>query len=690
MRTLQLMHHARHSSQDLALLSTDAEKAFDRVDWDFISSALMHAGLGPNLRTWIGALYGDTTARVCVNSAFTAPFAIRNGTRQGCPLSPLLFVLTLEPFLTAIRTDPDITGVEVGPRQLKVAAYADDLLFYVTRPEISLPGIMAAFVVYGQLSNLRINFSKSHIMNITIPDRRARALQPHFAFHWAADRIKYLGIWVSKQSSDLFQNNFRPLLRSFQRDLAAWDYPHVSWLGRIAVIKMNIQPRILYLMQTIPIMLPGSFLSLLRSIITKYIWRGRQPRLSFQVLTRSRADGGLALPNFSLYHRACHLQRVVEWTREGSTKLWKAVDQEILGVPIAVLPWLPRGQGGRLARSSPFTWATYKLWRLSAIKAGLTSFPSPMSPVIYNNDFPPGLDPHSVRRLVLVSTPRLSHFIDSKGRRPLTDLMGDRPISFIHSFHYAQVGHFLDRISQRHHLGRQLTTFEGLCCRTRPFSHGLSILYSLLRMASSDVPPPYMGKWESILDIALSEEQWSRICDLPHHCSSSSKAQETAYKVLSLWYRTPDVVSRYCPLVPAPCWRCGEEIGTMLHIWWDCPIIRPFWARIYEILSRFVEPPPAFSPAALLLHHNEYPVSFYKRSLAIRILNTAKALIPLYWKQCICPPLSLWYSRMEELHSIESLMFSASDRLAQYSTIWSLWVLLSSSRDVGVLWQDPE
>uniref|UniRef100_A0A8C5N0H4 Reverse transcriptase domain-containing protein n=1 Tax=Leptobrachium leishanense TaxID=445787 RepID=A0A8C5N0H4_9ANUR len=129
MRTLQLMHHARHSSQDLALLSTDAEKAFDRVDWDFIST-LTHAGLGPNLRTWIGALYGDTTARVCVNGAFTAPFAIRNGTRQGCPLSPLLFVLTLEPFLTAIRTDPNITGVEVGPRQHKVAAYADDFFFF--------------------------------------------------------------------------------------------------------------------------------------------------------------------------------------------------------------------------------------------------------------------------------------------------------------------------------------------------------------------------------------------------------------------------------------------------------------------------------------------------------------------------------------------------------------------------------
>uniref|UniRef100_A0A8C5MCG1 Reverse transcriptase domain-containing protein n=1 Tax=Leptobrachium leishanense TaxID=445787 RepID=A0A8C5MCG1_9ANUR len=110
MRTLQLMHHARRSSQALALLSTDAEKAFDRVDWDFISLSLTHIGLGPHLCTWIGALYGNTTARVCVNGVFTTPFAIRNGTRQGCPLSPLLFVVTLEPFLEAIRSNPDISG----------------------------------------------------------------------------------------------------------------------------------------------------------------------------------------------------------------------------------------------------------------------------------------------------------------------------------------------------------------------------------------------------------------------------------------------------------------------------------------------------------------------------------------------------------------------------------------------------
>uniref|UniRef100_A0A8C5Q5Y4 Reverse transcriptase domain-containing protein n=1 Tax=Leptobrachium leishanense TaxID=445787 RepID=A0A8C5Q5Y4_9ANUR len=685
MRTLQLMHHARRSSQELALLSTDAEKAFDRVDWDFISLSLIRIGLGPHLRAWIGALYGDATARVCVNGVFTAPFPIRNGTRQGCPLSPLLFVLTLEPFLEAIRLNSDISGVQVGPQHHKVAAYADDLLFFVTKPEVSLPAIMVAFRDYGRLTNLKINYLKSHILNVSVPDSRAQALKPYFAFTWAADKIKYLGIWLSSQSSHLFRDNFPPLLTLIQRDLANWNYPHISWLGRIAVIKMNVQPRLLYLLQTIPIDLPRAFLASLRSLVATYIWRGKRPRTSYQVLTRSRAAGGLALPNFSLYHQACHLQRVVEWSREGSVKLWRAVEQELVGRPMTVLPWLPLKVGRKLANSSPYVGATYGIWRRIAIKFNLTSFPSPMTPVIHNEDYLPGLDPHSVRRLILTPTPRILHFFDASARRSLTDIMQDRHVSFLHSFHYAQIRHYFDGIPQQHQLGRPLWTFERICHSTGPLSHGLSLLYTLLRDATPAIPPPYMGKWESVLNITLSDDQWSKICELTHHCSTSSKLQETAYKVLSFWYRTPDIINRYDPQVPALCWRCNDALGDMLHIWWECQIIRPFWARIYDILKEFIDPLPEFSPAALLLHHNNYSIASYKRTLAIRVLNTAKALIPLFWRQLTPPPLTLWFTRMEELHSIEHLIFKASDRLPLYSEKWSNWVLRSSTTSFRAL-----
>uniref|UniRef100_A0A8C5PI59 Reverse transcriptase domain-containing protein n=1 Tax=Leptobrachium leishanense TaxID=445787 RepID=A0A8C5PI59_9ANUR len=183
-RALHLIHAAPRVPGGLLLLSTDAEKAFDRAGWDFIFATLRHLGLGPSLCSWIQALYTGPSARVCVNGIFTDSFPICNVTRQGYPLSPLLFVLSLEPFLEAVRQHPDISGVSLGRDPHKVAAYADDLLFFISNPLISLPNILTAFEEYYTLANLKINFTKSSILNISVPSHRVIAMRPTLPFVW--------------------------------------------------------------------------------------------------------------------------------------------------------------------------------------------------------------------------------------------------------------------------------------------------------------------------------------------------------------------------------------------------------------------------------------------------------------------------------------------------------------------------
>uniref|UniRef100_A0A8C5M7Y9 Reverse transcriptase domain-containing protein n=1 Tax=Leptobrachium leishanense TaxID=445787 RepID=A0A8C5M7Y9_9ANUR len=308
-RALTLTHRAQRRGEDLLLLSTDAEKAFDRVNWDFF---IRNTRIYRSRPTFM-CLYINPTARVCVNGMYTAPFGIRNGTRQGCPLSPLLFTLALEPFLAAVRGSPDIQGLRVGPTEHKIAAYADDLLFFISHPETTLPNVLQAFQRYDLLSNLKINYAKSFILNVSLSARRVSALNPHFPFQWATSRIKYLGIWVTQIPAHMFRDNFLPILDTFANDLGQWDYPHISWLGRVQVLKMNLLPRLLYLFQTIPTHIPSAYFRALRSLTTTYIWRGSRPRQSFTCLTLPKLEGGLAVPDFLLYYKSCHMVRVVEW-----------------------------------------------------------------------------------------------------------------------------------------------------------------------------------------------------------------------------------------------------------------------------------------------------------------------------------------------------------------------------------------
>lgn len=131
----------------------------------------------------ISSLYSNPSAQVCINDSLSEPFTLHNGTRQGCPLSPLLFAISLEPILATIRHNKNIHGIQIGNRLHKYAAYADDILFFIQQPRISLPNLMSAFSDFQTIANFKINQSKSEILNITVPQPLANQLKPLFPFH---------------------------------------------------------------------------------------------------------------------------------------------------------------------------------------------------------------------------------------------------------------------------------------------------------------------------------------------------------------------------------------------------------------------------------------------------------------------------------------------------------------------------
>lgn len=91
-RTLEVIHHCKTQGADSALLlSLDMEKAFDRVEHEYILSLLHRMNFGPYFTTAIRALYTTPTASVRMNGLQSGTFPVSRGTRQGCPLAPLLF-----------------------------------------------------------------------------------------------------------------------------------------------------------------------------------------------------------------------------------------------------------------------------------------------------------------------------------------------------------------------------------------------------------------------------------------------------------------------------------------------------------------------------------------------------------------------------------------------------------------------
>ena len=84
------------------IISIDAEKAFDKIQHQFMIKTLQKVGTEGTYLSIIKAIYDKPTANIVLNSEKLKPFPLRSGRRQGCPLSPLLFNIVLEVLATAI------------------------------------------------------------------------------------------------------------------------------------------------------------------------------------------------------------------------------------------------------------------------------------------------------------------------------------------------------------------------------------------------------------------------------------------------------------------------------------------------------------------------------------------------------------------------------------------------------------
>ena len=95
------------------IISTDAEKAFDKIQHPFMIKTLQKVGIEGTYLNIIKAIYDNPTANIILNGENLKPFPLRSGTRQGCPLSPLLFNIVLEVLATSIREEKEIKGIQI-------------------------------------------------------------------------------------------------------------------------------------------------------------------------------------------------------------------------------------------------------------------------------------------------------------------------------------------------------------------------------------------------------------------------------------------------------------------------------------------------------------------------------------------------------------------------------------------------
>ena len=148
------------------LVTLDQEKAFDRVDHSFLMCTLVKFGFGPSFCKWVSLFYNNVFSRIIVNGNLSAPVFLERGVRQGCPLSPLLYVLVSEVLSTQIRRCDQIIGFRLpgaSGLQFKISQYADDATIFL-KTESSLCRLLEVVRRFELGSGAKLNTSKTEAM----------------------------------------------------------------------------------------------------------------------------------------------------------------------------------------------------------------------------------------------------------------------------------------------------------------------------------------------------------------------------------------------------------------------------------------------------------------------------------------------------------------------------------------------
>ena len=128
-KSINITQHINKSKdKNHMIISTDAEKAYDKVQHPFMIKILSKVGIERAFLNIIKAIYERPTANIILNRQKLRAFPLGSGTRQGCPLSSLLFNIVLEVLATAIRQEKDIKGIQIGKEEMKLSLFADDMI----------------------------------------------------------------------------------------------------------------------------------------------------------------------------------------------------------------------------------------------------------------------------------------------------------------------------------------------------------------------------------------------------------------------------------------------------------------------------------------------------------------------------------------------------------------------------------
>ena len=572
------------------LLFLDFEKAFDTLEWPFIQKTLVSFGFGPSIVQWFKTFYCGSESCILNNGWASNFFPVHRGVRQGCPLSPYLFILSAEILAKKIRKDSDIKGLTVKQNEIKISQYADDTTLILDGSEKSLSEALRVLDGFSKISGLRLNKKKTEALWIGSNVGKKEVICKEHNLNWQNSKVKPLGVWFSIFPETTLNLNFSEKLEKMRNCLGTWSLRRLSLIGKITVIKSLIASQIVHLLSPLPS--NHQIIKEINVLFFHFLWNGKGDKIKRNVIIRDYQDGGLKMIDIISFNKALKsvwIKKYLDVNNKGKWKLFIDAELENLG-GATVLSNLDKVDTKKIAKSlSPFLKEILEIWAELNYQDQITSVDSFLAQSLWHNSL-----------IRIMGKPIYYKNWHQSGIDYVNQIIKEKPNVFLSLNEFEQMYHikvcpltFCGIVSavktlwrkQNQALTQNAEKKESLATVMLKSNKPNRLAYKILIEAKTKSPIPSQLKWYNATQDSYDFD-WQKTYQIALKCTKSTKLIEFNFRFLHHTLATNTALVKMGFKNDVKCTFCNEEPEKILHLFWCCNKIQLFWKHVFAFLQQ--------------------------------------------------------------------------------------------------------
>ena len=556
------------------LLLVDFEKAFDKLEWSFIHRTLEFFNFGTSFINWIDTFYRNSMACVCNNGFSTGFFRVQRGVRQGCPLSPYLFLLCAEILNVYTNNSRNFRGIAVGGIETRLIQYADDTTFILDGSRNSFDESLRILNIFKLSSGLNVNLEKCNLFPLGPYIRHRPAFVQDVALNVTLGPVTMLGVTFTNIGDDLFRLNFVPKLSRLKSCLRSWSSRDLTPVGRNAIVKTLALSQLVYLFIVLPNP-PSSFIKEVQSVISNFIWSGNPDKIKRSSLCNTIDEGGLKVKDIKVFMNSLKCTWVRRYCDE-TKGVWKLFfDQSLEAFGKDLIVYCNCKENDLSGISNVFVKQVFSAWVEASYRFPIDSFGNQ---VIWNN-----------HHICIDNKMFYYDFMYTKGVKYVADFFDHRgnPLTFTHfkqkfnleAFPFTLYWGLINSIPRN---------WRGIGCGPTEVPNGnFTWVQRALQVSSLSqfvyntclktivTEPTALKKWSAELD-NFNNYNWRNIWRMPWVSVRETKLSYFQFRFLHRILPTNRLLTLMGKVNSNMCSFCDKEVETLNHLFWACSYTSKF------------------------------------------------------------------------------------------------------------------